>query len=257
MPEKTAIGKAAATKAVVKEAAAPGLSLSGAGKPLSRKVIKARLTTLYNKLFRAYGPQGWWPARTRFEVIVGAILTQNTNWTNVEQAIRNLRKARALTIGAMRSLKVDSLAELIRPSGYFNVKARRLKSFLEHINNNYGGSIDKFFKLPTDALRRELLAVNGIGPETADSILLYAARRPVFVVDVYTTRLLSAHGIITGSESYDEIQSIFMENLIRDMEMFNEYHALIVRVGKEFCKPRIDARTCTECPLGGVPGGLL
>ena len=208
--------------------------------------IKKELKRFYNRLYKSFGPQGWWPGRTRFEVIVGAILTQNTNWTNVEKAIKNLKAEGALTIKAMGALSETRLATLIRPSGYFNIKAKRLKSFLRWLGKSYNGNLDRLFEVET--LREELLGVKGIGPETADSIILYAAKRPVFVIDAYTKRLLTRHGLAGEKVTYDEMQSLFMDNLEHDEGVFNEYHALIVMVGKNFCKSRNPI--CGECPLG-------
>jgi len=213
----------------------------------NRPELQRYFTTLYS----AFGPQGWWPGRTRFEVIVGAILTQNTNWGNVERAIVNLRKAEALTPGAMHSFPQDKLAELIRPAGYFNVKARRLRNFLGHLFDNYGSSssnLTRFLKQESAALRQELLSINGIGPETADSILLYAANKAVFVIDAYTKRILARHGLAPEDADYAFMQGLFMDNLERDAVLFNEYHALIVRTGKDYCKTK--KPLCKECPLG-------
>jgi endonuclease-3 related protein len=205
------------------------------------------LKGFYNSLYKHFGPQGWWPGRTRFEVIVGAILTQNTNWTNVEQAIIKLRRAKLLTPQAMHKSSAKKLAPLIRSSGYFNLKAKRLKNFLDFLYRNYGGSLSRFFRLDTNVLRRELLSINGIGPETADSIALYAGGKPIFVIDAYTKRMLSRHGLVSEGASYAEMQSLFMDSLSPDEAMFNEYHALIVMLGKDFCKARNPL--CVECPL--------
>ncbi|MBI5875870.1 MAG: endonuclease III domain-containing protein, partial [Deltaproteobacteria bacterium] len=201
----------------------------------------------YKKLFSAFGSQHWWPGDTPFEVIVGAILTQNTAWTNVEKAIRNLKKAKLLNPKRLHDLSQAELAQYIRPAGYFNIKAKRLKHFLNYLFDNYGGSLNRMFKKRTDALRRELLEVNGIGPETADSILLYAGNHPVFVVDAYTKRIFSRHGIILADVEYHDVQEIFIKNLPHDVKMFNEYHALIVRVGKDFCRTK--KPLCGRCPL--------
>ncbi|MBI5560077.1 MAG: endonuclease III domain-containing protein [Deltaproteobacteria bacterium] len=209
-----------------------------------REVLKG----FYSALFSSFGPQRWWPGRTRFEVIAGAILTQNTNWGNVERAIRNLKRHRLLSPRGMHDLSAHELAGHIRPAGYFNIKAKRLKSFLNRLFDDYGGSIDNLFKKRTDLLRRELLSINGIGPETADSILLYGAARPVFVVDAYTRRILSRHGIIGGNPGYEDMRKLFMDNLHRDVRMFNEYHALFVRAGKDYCKTKNPL--CGKCPLG-------
>ena len=211
------------------------------------KQLSNTLKKIYKKLFTAFGPQHWWPGDTPFEVIVGAILTQNTAWTNVEKAIHNLKKARLLTPRKMHDLSQAELAKYIRPAGYFNIKAKRLKHFLNYLFDNYGGSLNRMFKKRTDALRRELLSVNGIGPETADSILLYAGNHPVFVVDAYTKRIFSRHQIIKADAEYHDVQEIFMKNLPHDIKMFNEYHALIVRIGKDFCRNR--KPLCSRCPL--------
>ena len=207
------------------------------------------LTALYDLLFGYYGPQHWWPGDTPFEVAVGAILTQNTNWTNVEKAISNLKREKLLSARAMHRLPSRVMAELIRPSGYFNVKARRLKAFLDFLSERYGGSMADMKKKGLVQLRKELLAVSGIGQETADSILLYALGKPVFVIDAYTKRVLSRHGFIGEGASYGECQELFHRGLGHDVQLFNEYHALIVRVGKEHCRP--DPR-CSGCPLESV-----
>lgn len=203
------------------------------------------LKKTYKKLFSAFGHQHWWPGDTPFEVIVGAILTQNTAWTNVEKAIRNLKKAKLLNPKRLHDLSQAELAQHIRPAGYFNIKAKRLKHFLNYLFDNYGGNLNRMFKKRTDALRRELLEVNGIGPETADSILLYAGNHPVFVVDAYTKRIFSRHRIIKADADYYDVQALFMKSL--DVRMFNEYHALIVRVGKDFCRTK--KPLCGRCPL--------
>ncbi len=207
------------------------------------------LTEIYNKLFKSFGKQYWWPGDTGLEVVIGAILTQNTNWTNVEKAIKNLKAAKVLTLKKLYEIDIDGLAELIRPSGYFNVKAKRLKHFIEWLFLNYKGSLSKLFKLDYTSLREQLLSVNGIGRETADSIILYAAEKPTFVVDTYTKRVLVRHGLITEDYDYDAIKAVFEDNLPKDMSLYNEYHALIVRVGKYFCKPKM---RCEECPLKDV-----
>jgi len=208
---------------------------------------------LYDALFARWGPQGWWPARTPFETVVGAILTQHTAWTNVERAIANLRRARRLTPRALWATPPAVLAELIRPAGYFNVKARRLRAFIERLFDRFGGRLDRLFAMPTGALRAELLSIHGIGPETADSILLYAALRPVFVADAYARRALARHGWVDFRAPYDAVASFFTNRLPRDTARFNEYHALIVRLGKEQCRAR---PRCEECPWRGwLPAG--
>ncbi|HHD10991.1 MAG TPA: endonuclease III domain-containing protein [Deltaproteobacteria bacterium] len=205
------------------------------------------LKSMYEAMLRSFGPQGWWPADTPFEVVVGAILTQNTNWANVEKSIENLKAQGVLSPEALHRMSIHELARLIKPSGYFNIKAKRLKAFLNHLFDNYGGRLEEMFKKRTDHLREELLSINGIGEETADSIVLYAAEKPLFVVDAYTKRILSRHGLTGKDATYGDIQRLFMENLPHHAELFNEYHALLVRVGKEFCKKTHPL--CTRCPL--------
>ncbi len=207
---------------------------------------KRTLLGIYHKLYAFYGPQHWWPGDTPFEVAVGAILTQNTNWSNVEKAVGNLKKAGVLNAKALHLLPHEQLASLIRPAGYFNVKAKRLKYFLDFLLHYYSGSMKKAGKKDTLALRQELLNVNGIGPETADSILLYALDKPVFVIDAYTKRVLSRHGIMQAGAGYDEYQDLFHQALDQEAQLFNEYHALIVMTGKDYCKPK---PRCKECPL--------
>src|SRR6516164_7033884 len=196
------------------------------------------LADYFTALFEAHGPQKWWPGRTRFEVIVGAILTQNTSWTNVERAISNLRRERLLTPAAIEGVSEAKLAELIRSSGYYRQKARKLKEFVCFLRINYRGSLNKMFRTPTPALREQLLAVHGIGRETADSILLYAGNHPVFVIDAYTRRILKRHGLTQGKESYEELRGLFEKSLPLDVQLFNEYHALIVHTGKHHCQAR-------------------
>jgi endonuclease III related protein len=205
------------------------------------------LRTYYDALLAAHGPQNWWPGRSAFEVIVGAILTQNTSWTNVEPAIRNLRREKLLTPRAMETVSLARLARLIRSSGYFRQKARKLKCFVHFLRSEYGGSLTRMFRTPTADLREKLLRVHGIGPETADSILLYAGEHPVFVVDTYTRRLLGRHELATPTQSYEEIRRLFEGSLPGDAPLYNEFHALIVRTGKEYCRTRNPR--CSECPL--------
>jgi endonuclease-3 related protein len=211
------------------------------------KPIYPALQSIYKKLYSYFGPQYWWPADSPFEVMVGAILTQNTNWQNVERAINNLKKKDLLEPKKLFRLSQKRLANLIKPAGYFNIKAKRLKEFLNFFFKVYGGNLEKISLQATGALREQLLSTNGIGDETADSILLYALNKPVFVVDAYTKRILLRHGFIKDNSTYDEVQKLFMENLKTDIQLFNEYHALLVRLGKEYClknKPR-----CEICPL--------
>ena len=209
-----------------------------------------RLGEIYQLLFERFGPQHWWPGETQFEIIVGAILTQNTNWQNVEKAIANLKAADVLSAEALHNMEVGQLAELIRPAGYFNVKARRLRSFIDWLLADYGGELTELGDIDTERLREELLSVKGIGRETADSILLYALNREIFVVDAYTARVAVRHGLIEPEADYEQLRDLFQSNLPQDVQLFNEYHALLVRVGKEFCRPK--AR-CPACPLERLP----
>lgn len=201
---------------------------------------------MYRELFRTFGPQHWWPGETPLEVIVGAILTQNTAWGNVERAIRNLKKARLLSVKGLAGVPRRTLARLVRPSGYFNQKAITLRAFIDFLRDEYSGSLCRMARERTPALRRKLLAVHGIGPETADSILLYAFGRRVFVVDAYTVRIFSRHNFVPEDASYHEVQRFIAGNIPKSVRLYNEFHALIVRAGKEFCRttPR-----CDICPL--------
>ena len=249
------------------------------------------LLEYYRVLRSRYGPQNWWPAQSRFEVIVGAYLTQNTNWTNVEKAISNLRRARALSLAAMRNLPLSRLQMLVRPSGYFRQKAKNIKTFIAFLDRKYSGSLDRMFAQPTNKLRAELLELNGVGPETADSILLYAGNHPVFVVDAYTRRILERHGLAGAKTGYEEIRQLIEKTLssaeaaallvteagpgvpearrgcaVRGegagprhpssrmsraartelAQHYNELHALIVRIGNQFCRA---TPNCEGCPL--------
>lgn len=237
----------------------------------------------YTALSRAWGPQHWWPAETQFEVIVGAYLTQNTAWTNVERALVNLRRANLLSVEGIRAVRLPRLQRLIRPSGYFRQKAARLKTFVAFLDDKHEGSLSKLFSQPTEKLREELLGLNGIGPETADSILLYAGNHPVFVVDAYTRRILDRHGILPEKTDYEQIRQLFQISLepiatkqergpveVRLLEagirgaahppsamstahrtvlaqVYNEMHGLIVGVGKNYCRKSKPA--CEDCPL--------
>jgi endonuclease-3 related protein len=205
------------------------------------------LQAYYQALSEALGPMNWWPARTRFEVIVGAILTQNTAWANVERAIGNLRRARLLTPDAIERASHARLARLVRPSGYFRQKARKLKAFVRFLRECHRGSLARMFRRPTAELREQLLAVHGIGPETADSILLYAGGHAVFVVDAYTHRILGRHSLTDGKPDYGAVRSLFETNLPRDAALYNEFHALLVNTGKNWC--RKSRPRCGECPL--------
>ena len=243
-----------------------------------------QIRTYYHALFRAWGAQHWWPAQSRFEVIVGAYLTQNTAWTNVERALANLRAEQLLSVNGIRRVSLAQLERLIRPAGYFRQKAKRLKLFVAFLDQQYAGSLAKMFARPTDKLREELLNLHGIGPETADSILLYAGNHPVFVVDAYTRRILDRHGILPERTAYEEIRELFEralaplgESVVASQEIgfpglavslagaahppsamstakrtalaqvYNEMHGLIVGVGKNYCK-KSQAR-CDKCPL--------
>jgi endonuclease III related protein len=202
---------------------------------------------LYRSLLRAYGPQGWWPGRTRFEVIVGAVLTQNVAWTNVEKAIGALRRARVLHPDRLRRISRARLAGLIRPAGYHNQKARTLRNVVDRLHVRHGGSLARLFRQPTQTLRAELLELSGIGPETADSILLYAAGRPVFVIDAYTRRILARHGAASGHEPYEELRRLMETAVTRRAPVYKEFHALLVRVAKDHCRKR--QPLCAGCPL--------
>lgn len=217
------------------------------------KMTGSAIKAIYEKLLTRFGPQHWWPAESRLEIIVGTILTQNTAWANVEKAIANLKAADLLASGAeeeglqrLVALPAAELAGLIRPAGYHNLKAGRLQNLLGVISREYG-NLTNFFHLETGQLRRELLAINGVGPETADCILLYAANRPVFVVDAYTQRIFSRHHLLPAAGNYHQIQEIFTAAFPADPQLFNEYHALIVRLGKDYC--RKNNPRCPTCPL--------
>lgn len=201
---------------------------------------------VYEALYKRWGPQYWWPGRTRFEIIMGAILTQNTAWSNVERAIRRLRRERALNPVKINEADTAELAEWIRPAGYFNVKSHRIKAFIKVLFDKFDGDLRKLFLLETIALREVLLNINGIGPETADSIILYAAKRPVFVVDAYTRRVLFRHGWIGKRTDYDDVAAFMTQHIPCDVQLYNEYHALIVRLCKEHCRAKA---LCEGCPI--------
>ncbi len=210
---------------------------------------KSLVNDVYHRLLTAYGLQHWWPAQSPFEVMVGAVLTQSAAWTNVEKAIANLKKAQALSPDAIRKMPFPELAELIKPSGYYNVKVRKLKSLTYWLDENYSSDIDRMEKADTEKLREELLAVYGIGPETADSILLYALGKPLFVIDAYTKRIFSRIGLTNEADSYNDYQRLFMANLATDVIVFNEYHALIVKHAKEACNKK---PVCGNCCLSQI-----
>ena len=242
---------------------------------MQRLSPEAQIAEIYSVLSQAWGRQHWWPARTRFEVIVGAYLTQNTSWTNVELALEKLRKARVLTVFGIRNTPVRKLEKLIRSSGYFRQKARRLKIFVNFLDRNYDGSLTRMFRQPTAELREELLSLTGVGPETADSILLYAGQHPIFVVDAYTRRIAARHGILPENASYEEFRILFEKSLAPAQpdaraanstggaahppsrmslssrsplaQVFNEMHGLLVGVAKNHCLK--SAARCQQCPL--------
>ena len=248
--------------------------------PRSARKPEATVRAIYRKLSRAWGQQHWWPAETPFEVIVGAILTQNTSWTNVERAMANLRSTGALNVESIRELALPKLEEMVRSSGYFRQKAQRLKSFVAFLDARYGGSLEQMFATLTEQLREELLKQNGIGPETADSILLYAGGHEIFVIDAYTRRILERHLAVAGGAKYDEIRNLIERALQREQPMescpssrqvrpqvheasamstaqrsplaqvYNEMHGLLVQVGKHYCLKQ--QPKCEVCPLGSV-----
>ncbi len=209
------------------------------------------LLGIYDTLYGASGPLHWWPGETAFEVMVGAILTQNTSWRNVEKAIQRLKEKKVLSIRRIHQLKTEELASLIRSSGYYRIKAGRLKAFVDFLVEGYEGDLVRMRREDLGELRRKLLGVKGIGPETADSILLYGLKKPIFVVDAYTRRILSRHRIISEKASYEEIQRLFMDHLPLDGSLFNEYHALFVHVGKTLCRKIPE---CDICPAKGDRG---
>ncbi len=207
---------------------------------------REKINRIYELLLAAYGPQHWWPGETPFEMMVGAVLTQNTNWKNVEKAIANLRSRGLLSPEALHRLRPAELAELIRPAGYYNIKAKRLGNLVRFLVEEFAGDLGAMRRLSAGELRERLLSVNGVGRETADSIALYALEKPTFVVDAYTARVMHRHGLIDETADYDEIKETFESNLPLDAKMFNEYHGLIVRVGKLHCRKR---PVCEGCPL--------
>ena len=207
---------------------------------------------VYEQLLSAFGPQGWWPADTPFEVMVGAILTQNTAWTNVERALERLKGSGRFTPDGLLRLSDGEMAEMVRPSGAFRLKTRRLKAYLAIFVGCYGGEVDRMKARPMPALRAQLLEVHGVGPETADCILLYALDKPSFVVDAYTRRVFGRLGLVDTRADYHEVQARFTDRLSPDVGLYQEYHALIVALGKGFCRPK---PRCERCPLAaGCPG---
>jgi endonuclease-3 related protein len=209
-----------------------------------------KLLQIYELLYKRYGPQHWWPGQSRFEIIIGAILTQNTNWQNVEKAIINVKSANLLNAQKLHNLSKEKLAEMVRPAGYYNIKAARIKNFLNWLFENHDGSLASVERMNTQPLRSELLGIKGIGPETADSIALYAFNKPLFVVDAYTARVITRHRLIESGAGYEALQELFMNALQADYQLFNEYHALLVRVGKDHCRK---IARCPGCPLEKLP----
>jgi endonuclease-3 related protein len=209
------------------------------------------LLDAYNILNDTFGDLHWWPGDSPLEIIVGAILTQNTTWRNVERAIAAIKEREFLNISFFIETDDQTLADLIRPSGYYNVKTKRLKAFFRFLMEKYNGSLEEMFNRDQPMLRAQLLKVNGIGEETADSILLYAGEKPVFVVDAYTKRILNRHGLIEEKATYGEIQRLFMKHLPHEVPLYNQYHALIVQTGKEYCKK---TPLCHACPLRRLDG---
>ena len=212
------------------------------------------LLEVYQRLYEAYGPQHWWPGDSPFEVIIGAILTQSAAWSNVEKAMFNLKAAGVLTSQGLRDISQEELATLLRPSGYFNTKAKKLKAFIAHLWEYYQGDLDGFLANEAPSLRRELLSIYGIGEETADDIVLYAAGKPSFVIDAYTRRILDRLGLGHNATTYQEYQELFHQALPMEPSLYNEYHALLVRHGKDICKktPRCAGCCLLEvCPTGG------
>lgn len=213
---------------------------------MSRSKVN-RVQEAFDLLLQHFGPQKWWPGDTALEVLVGAVLTQNTNWGNVEKAIANIKSQGLMNFETLHTLEIGQLAELVKPSGYYNVKAKRLHNLLQMVSDSYDGDLEFFIAEELYAARDALLQVKGIGPETADAILLYACNKPIFVVDAYTHRVFQRHNMIEEETDYHSMQELFMDGLEQNSQLFNEYHALIVRVGKDFCKKRNPL--CAGCPL--------
>jgi len=212
-----------------------------------------KLMEIYNLLYEAFGPQHWWPGETQIEIAVGAILTQNTSWSNVKKAIINLQNADCLSAEKLYELPNERLAELIKPAGYYNIKTKRLKNFINWYMEQYSGDFTLLEDVSTNRLREELLSINGVGRETADSILLYALERPVFVIDAYTNRIMQRHHISAPDADYEQLKYLFESNLLEDVPLYNEFHALIVRAGYLYCKPK---PKCEQCPLNILPHSI-
>ena len=205
---------------------------------------------MYDAMLDRFGHQGWWPGDGPLEVCIGAILTQNTNWTNVEKALANLRAAHAVSISALHQMDRDALAELIRPAGYYNIKAKRLKNFIACVYESYRDDIEAFLARSVATLQEELMCINGVGRETADSIILYAAEKPTFVIDRYTCRIMARHGLICPEDDYEQVKDLFESYLPEDLDLWKDYHAQIVAVGKQYCRP---TPKCAGCPLESFP----
>ena len=216
--------------------------------------LGAKLAEIYRRLYSRYGPQHWWPGESGLEMILGAILTQATAWSNVEKALGNLKAAGLVSTGALMDIPEDTLASLIRPSGFFKAKARKVKAFVDHLWHKHGGDLESLLSGETGALREELLSIHGIGEETADDILLYAAAKPSFVIDSYTRRILKRLQLVPEKESYRSHQALFHRNLSPDAPLYNEYHALLDRHAKETCKKEPLCRRC--CLLDLCPTGM-
>ena len=216
---------------------------------MDKHSISQALQDIYHRLIDYYGPQHWWPAKEPFEVIIGAILTQSAAWLNVEKVISNLKAAGVLSPGALRRLSLPEISDLIRPSGYYNAKAFKLKSLVDWLEEFCNDDLGRVFAGDATRLRQQLLSVYGIGPETADSIILYAANKPVFVIDAYTRRIISRIGLNPDRNSYSAWQSLFIDNLPAETELFNEYHALLVCLGKNVCRKR---PLCQQCCLNDL-----
>jgi endonuclease-3 related protein len=214
----------------------------------SPKSLQPALLRYFRLLRKHFGAQSWWPGRTRFEIILGALLTQHTAWSNVEQALENLRSAGLLSPHKLSQVSLARLNRLLRPSGTYRQKSRMVRRFLRYLNKDYGGALDRMFRLPAWHLRAELLQLPGVGPETVDAILLYAGGHPAFVIDAYTRRILQRHGLAHGRGHYTQLQELFESQLPRDAVLYNEYHALLVAAGKTFCHSRNP--DCASCPLG-------
>jgi len=216
---------------------------------MDNQQLSQKLLNIYQQLIDCYGPQHWWPAQEPFEVMVGAILTQSAAWLNVEKAIANLKAAKALSPQVLRQLNQPEIATLIRPCGYYNAKTLKLKALAHWLGEHYNDNLDKLFANDTNSLRQQLLSIYGIGQETADSIILYAANKPIFVIDAYTRHIINHIGLTPENNSYNAYQLLFMDNLPADVRLFNEYHALLVHLAKNVCRSR---PLCRQCCLNNM-----